>query len=389
MSTFVKNIFDTDLYKFTTSYAYMKLYPNAMGRFKFCDRNNTAYTKEQYMLLQRAINDLADLESPAIPYTWLQENIPFIPLYYWEWLQNFRFEPHKIELSYDDKTGHIDIEVFDHIWKVTLYEIAILCIMAGIQNYHLSYDEDTMLNRLKAKIKMAEDNDLYFSEFGTRRRFSYEVQDEVVKYLSQTKNCTGTSNVWLAYKYNMKPMGTHPHEWFMFHGAQFGYQHANYLALEAWMKVYNGDLGIALTDTYTSDVFFKNFSMLHAKTFEGTRQDSGDEFEFTDKAIARYNELNINPKFKTIVFSNGLDFPYAVKINEYCKDKIIARFGIGTNLTNDTGLKAPNIVMKLISCRMTENSEDRDCIKLSDDYGKHMGNPDEIRRAIEILNIKS
>lgn len=386
---FVQNIFDTDLYKFTTSYAYMKLYPDAEGTFSFCDRNDTVYTPEQYMQIQKAINALGELSMPYIPMSWFEENIPFIPLFYWEWLSSFQFEPHKVDVKYDSKTGHITIEVTDKLYKVTLYEIPILCIMAGILNYGYSYDKDEMIAKLQSKIKLAEDNGVYFSEFGTRRRFSYEVQETVMNYLSTTKNCTGTSNVWFAYLFNMKPMGTHPHEWFMFHGAQFGYQHANYLALEAWMQVYNGDLGIALTDTYTTDVFFKNFSMLHAKTFDGIRQDSGDEYKFTDKVISRYNELGINPKNKTIVFSNGLNFEKAVEINNYCKDKIIARFGIGTNLTNDVGCKAPNIVMKLIRCKMTSKSENRDCIKLSDDFGKHMGNPDEIKRALATLNISA
>ena len=150
-------------------------------------------------------------------------------------------------------------------------------------------------------------------------------------------------------------MGTHPHEWFMFHGAQFGYKHANYMALENWVNVYDGDLGIALSDTYTSGIFLSNLSRKQAKLFDGVRCDSGNEFDFIDKLVARYKELGIDATTKTIVFSNALDFTKALEIQEYCKDKIRCSFGIGTNLTNDTGFAPSNIVMKLTQCKKTHH----------------------------------
>ena len=235
---------------------------------------------------------------------------------------------------------------------------------------------------------------MMFSEFGTRRRFSYDVQDKIIGYLKDNaKTCVGTSNVHFAMKYNMRPCGTHPHEWFMFHGAQFGYKNANYFALENWVNVYDGDLGIALSDTYTSVIFFKNFSLKQAKLFDGIRQDSGDEYEFVDKAIAFYNSKHIDPLTKTIIFSNALDFPKALKIKQYCEGKIKASFGIGTNLTCDvyapdgTKYDAENIVMKMSRCRMTNSQPWFVTIKISDDIGKHMGDSKEFEHACYELEI--
>ncbi|WP_081021517.1 nicotinate phosphoribosyltransferase, partial [Bacteroides fragilis] len=237
--------------------------------------------------------------------------------------------------------------------------------------------------------ELSNKHQLLFSEFGTRRRFSFDVQNQVIGHLKQTAHyCIGTSNCHFAMKYGMKPMGTHPHEWFMFHGAQFGYKHANYMALENWVNVYDGDLGIALSDTYTSAIFLSNLSRKQAKLFDGVRCDSGDEFRFIDQLTARYKELGIDPTTKTIVFSNALDFGKALDIQKYCRGKIRCSFGIGTNLTNDTGFKPSNIVMKLSQCKMNMNQEWRECVKLSDDIGKHIGSPEEVRACLYDLRLE-
>ena len=178
-------------------------------------------------------------------------------------------------------------------------------------------DKQAILAKLADKVNLSNTHQMPFSEFGTRRRFSFDVQKLVVEYLKgHAQYCTGTSNCHLAMKYDMRPMGTHPHEWFMFHGAQFGYKHANYMALENWVNVYDGDLGTALSDTYTSDSFLSNFSRKQAKLFDGVRCDSGDEYEFIERLIARYKELGIDPTTKTIIFSNALDFEKA--LNAIC-----------------------------------------------------------------------
>ncbi len=159
------------------------------------------------------------------------------------------------------------------------------------------------------------------------------------------------------------------------------------MALENWVNVYDGDLGIALSDTYTSGIFLSNLSRKQAKLFDGVRCDSGNEFRFIDSLISRYKELGIDATTKTIVFSNALDFTKALEIQEYCRNKIRCSFGIGTNLTNDTGFEPSNIVMKLTQCKMNVNQEWRECIKLSDDEGKHTGSPEEVQACLYELRL--
>ena len=386
----LKSILDTDLYKFTTSYAYIKLFPYAIGTFSFKDRDETEYSDDFLNTLKEEFNRLKGVGLTPDELEYMSVNCRFMPRVYWEWLSSFRFNPDIIEV-YLDEERHLHIEVTDYLYKVTLYEVPILAIVSEIKNIFFNQrpSREDILSKLAVKVELSNSNALPFSEFGTRRRFSFEVHDWVVDYLKKhSKYCTGTSNCYLAMKYNMRPMGTHPHEWFMFHGAQFGYKHANYMALENWVNVYDGDLGTALSDTYTSESFLTNFSRKQAKLFDGVRCDSGDELEFVDKLIDRYKELGIDPVTKTIIFSNALDFEKALTLYEYCKGKIRCSFGIGTNLTNDTGYQPSNIVMKLSKCKMNANQSWRECIKLSDDMGKHMGSITEVQACMHELRIE-
>ena len=386
----IKSILDTDLYKFTTSYAYIKLFPYAIGTFSFKDRDETVYSDEFLNALKEEFNRLKGVGLTSDELEYMSVNCRFMPRVYWEWLSSFRFNPETIEV-YLDAERHLHIEVTDYLYKVTLYEVPILAIVSEIKNMFFNQQplKEEVLAKLAIKVELSNSNGMPFSEFGTRRRFSFEVHDWVVDYLKKhSKYCTGTSNCYLAMKYNMRPMGTHPHEWFMFHGAQFGYKHANYMALENWVNVYDGDLGTALSDTYTSESFLTNFSRKQAKLFDGVRCDSGDEIEFVDKLIDRYKELGIDPVTKTIIFSNALDFEKALSLYKYCHGKIRCSFGIGTNLTNDTGFQPSNIVMKLSKCKMNVNQGWRECIKLSDDMGKHMGSITEVQACMHELRIE-
>lgn len=387
----ITTILDTDLYKFTTSYAYIKLFPYAVGTFSFKDRDETVYTEGFLTALKNEIQNLKQVVLTPGELEYMCGHCRFLPRVYWEWLSSFRFDPQKVEVWLDEKR-HLHIEITDFLYKATLYEVPLLAVVSEIKNQFLNRNPDcrVILNKLAGKVMLSNKHGMPFSEFGTRRRFSFDVHDIVVDYLKENARfCTGTSNCFFAMKYGMKPMGTHPHEWFMFHGAQFGYKHANYMALENWVNVYDGDLGTALSDTYTSDSFLSNFSRKQAKLFDGVRCDSGDEFEFVDRLVARYRELGIDPASKTIIFSNALDFEKALDIYRYCSGKIRCSFGIGTNLTNDTGYKPSNIVMKLSRCKMNANQEWRECVKLSDDMGKHMGSISEVEACLHELRIEN
>lgn len=389
----VNSILDTDLYKFSTSNAYLQLYPLAEGAFRFDDRakedwRNTDFLEQmKYEVSKLGMLRLTDKEKE-----WCIKHIPYIPENYWEWLSTFKFDSSKVTMSLDDN-GVFHCEIVDKLYKASLYEIAILATYAELRNNILGHKAtiQEMQDILEKKIVFANQNNIPFSEFGTRRRYSSIVQDMVVRTLKDKSNtCTGTSNVKLAMEYNLTPTGTFPHEWMMFHAGVFGYKRANYLGLEDWVKVYDGNLGTALVDTYTTDSFLRTLTRKQAHLFSGFRQDSGDEYEVGNKIIKRLKEFGIDPKSKLIIFSNALNFDKANDIKDYFNGRVKVAFGIGTNLTCDTGIeeyKPANIVMKLSRCRMSNKDPWENCIKISDDFGKHMGDNYEFEIAKYELHI--
>ena len=396
----IYSILDNDLYKFSTSYAYMKLYPEAEGTFSFCDRNNTVFNDEEGINNTTVNNNIVDqlkmefVKLSKISLTlgekkWCVKHIPYIPEVYWEWLKGFRFDFDKIICWLDDEK-HLHIEVTDYLYKVTLYEVPILAIVSELYSRKQGVvNISEAIDKLDTKINIANEYNLKFSEFGTRRRYSASLHELIVQRLKEKCpiNCVGTSNVYFAMKYKMTPIGTFPHEWIMFHGAIWGYQEANYLGMRDWVRTYDGNLGIFLMDTYTSKIGLKNMSLKFAKLFDGVRQDSGDEYQIGNMVITRYRELGIDPTTKTIVFSNALNFDKYKDISDYFKGRIRVSAGIGTNLTNDTEFKQANIVMKLSKCRINKNQEWRKCIKISDDLGKHLGDDKEFEIAKYQLGI--
>jgi nicotinate phosphoribosyltransferase len=280
--------------------------------------------------------------------------------------------------------------------KTILWEVPLMAIISELYFRYFvmtkqeSWSYDKRIEKNDKKMKLFKMNGLHYADFGTRRRFSYENQKEVVKQMGgkiNNENFVGTSNVHFAHKFNVKPIGTHAHEWFMFHAAKYGYKMADHLAMENWIDVFRGDLGVALSDTFTTEVFFKAFDKKFAKLYDGVRQDSGDPIEFTDKTIAHYKKLDIDPKTKVIIFSDALDPEKALEIKDYCRGKIMCSFGIGTNFTNDVGVKPLNMVIKMTEAK-PEGEKWMPTIKLSDSLGKHTGDKKEIEIAKYVLNIK-
>jgi nicotinate phosphoribosyltransferase len=279
--------------------------------------------------------------------------------------------------------------------NTSMYEIPTLAIVNEVY-FRMAYDYNTLIasfkDRLLDKIERVNKNLIYlgtFSEFGLRRRLSAEAQELAVKGLAEgCKNSSsifvGTSNVLLAKKFGIKPVGTMAHEWIMCSG-QGNHKHnpaySNWYALDAWIKEYGVLNGIALTDTITTDCFLKDFQLTYATLFNGVRHDSGDPFEWGEKMIKHYESLGINPKTKTLLFSDSLDFDRANKLFYHFHDRINVAFGIGTYIANDTFAPALNIVMKTTKCN------GQDVAKLSDVEGKGMcKNPeyvDYLRRTIK------
>lgn len=382
----ISSILENDLYKFSMSHYYQVHYPNAWGTFTFHDRNNTEYSQEFLAALKDELQALATLSLQPSEFEWAVKTIHYIPQCFWEWLCYFRFEPGKINAWLDD-TKHLHIEVSDSMYKVTFYEIPILAIVSELYHRFIgdgyqsrSELEAVMIPKMAEKVAIAQRHNLYFADFGLRRRFSTLSEEIVIDYMK--RHCptfTGTSTVALAMKYNIKPIGTMAHECFMFQAAVHTPKEANYEVMERWVEVYDGNLGTVLTDTYTVDAFLRNFSMKLAKLYDGVRHDSGDPKVFGDRIIRKYESYGIDPRSKTIVFSDGLDFQTAADIKEYFAGRIKVTFGIGTNLTCDiTGVQPMNIVMKLKECRINPRQPIYGCVKLSDVASKAIGKPEDI-----------
>ncbi|WP_455108095.1 nicotinate phosphoribosyltransferase [Porphyromonas sp.] len=388
----IQSVLDTDLYKFTTSYAYSKLYPRAYGQFRFIDRGKTIYPQGFADELKKELQEMTKLALTKDEANFLSRELPYLPPTYIDFVRGFRFDPEEVQVE-QDAEGHLSIIAEGLLYRVTLWETPLLALvselyykMLGAQP-DMEYTERTIINKAR---KLAE-HEITFSMFGMRRRFSAAIEDRVTELLKEhaAGYLFGTSNVYYAYKHGLRVSGTHPHEWIQFHGAMFGYKMANYMAMEDWINVYDGDLGTVLTDTYTTDVFMRNFSKKHAMLFTSLRHDSGDPLQFTEKVIARYRELRVDPTIKYIIFSDSLDPERAIEIANYCKGRIGASFGIGTNFSNDVGngIRPMNIVMKLWKCKMTEKERWHPCVKLSDVDGKHTGEPEEIELAQRTLGL--
>ena len=388
----IQSVLDTDLYKFTTSYAYSKLYPRAYGQFRFIDRGKTTYPQGFAEELKKEIQEMSKLSLTKDEASFLYRELPYLPPTYIDFVRGFRFAPEEVKVE-QDAEGHLSIIAEGLLYRVTLWETPILALVSELYykmlgaHPDMEYTEHTIISKAR---KLAE-HGITFSMFGMRRRFSAAIEDRVTELLKEhaAGYLFGTSNVYYAYKHGLRVSGTHPHEWIQFHGAMFGYKMANYMAMEDWINVYDGDLGTVLTDTYTTDVFMRNFSKKHAMLFTSLRHDSGDPLQFTEKVIARYRELRVDPTIKYIIFSDGLDPERAIEIANYCKGRIGASFGIGTNFSNDVGngVRPMNIVMKLWKCKMTEKERWNPCVKLSDVDGKHTGEPEEIELAKRTLGL--
>lgn len=385
------SILDNDFYKFTMQYAVIKLFPYAKGRYQFINRGKHEFPENFAQRLREAIDQMAKLKLTANEKEFLRETCPYLDPTYLDFLQGYRYDPSEVTIEQIGNEVKVSIEGFWYrtiLWEVPI--MALICELFYKETKQERHADELVIKTVEDKIKKYRDLDIVFAEFGTRRRHSHEVHDLVVKTLKNKGEGTfiGTSNVYLAMKYNTKPIGTHAHEWFMFHAAKYGYKMANNMGLENWTDVYRGDLGIALTDTYTTEVFFEQFDKKFAKLFDGVRHDSGDPLEFGDKTISHYQKLGINPLTKTIIFSDGLNYDKVERITEHCKGRIGLSFGIGTDLTNDVGLKPMNIVLKLTEAK-PENADWTGVVKLSDEPKKHTGTEDNIDLAIRILNIKS
>ena len=384
------SILDNDFYKFTMQYAAIKLFPYARARYQFINRGQHSFPTGFAERLRAAIDNMAKLQLSSNEKEFLRETCPYLDPTYLDFLQGYRYDPSEVTIVQNG--GELSVSVEGFWYRTILWEVPIMSLICELfyqETHQNRVTDEQVIQKVEDKIENYRSLGIQFAEFGTRRRHSYKVHELVVKTLQEKGKGTfiGTSNVYLAMKYRTKPIGTHAHEWFMFHAAKYGFKMANSTGLEHWTEVYRGDLGIALTDTYTTDVFFEQFDKKFAKLFDGVRHDSGDALEFGDKTIAHYQKLGINPLTKVIIFSDGLNYEKVARITEHCKGRIGLSFGIGTDLTNDVGLQPMNIVIKMTEAK-PENANWTGVVKLSDEPNKHTGTADDIDLAIRLLHIK-
>jgi nicotinate phosphoribosyltransferase len=379
----VKSTLDTDQYKLTMQNAILELYPDTMAEYVFINRDKS-YTFDESFLkkLKKTVEQMSDLKLGMDEKDWLRNQCPYLKPAYLEYLSNYRFNPDEVKMSIKD--GQLVLSIYGAWCRTVLWEVPLMATISelyfeNVPGWSLD-DHGGQGYRAKIKGNRLAEAGCKFADFGTRRRRSYETQFTVVDAFHNSGNgnpCfVGTSNPYLAFRFGVTPVGTFAHEWVQSQSVLNGLRHANRFAMEAWSKNYSASLGIALTDTYGMAAFLEDFNLYYAKLFDGTRQDSGNPFEFVDKMIAHYRKLRIDPLSKTIVFSDSLNVEKAIKLNEYCKGKIKCSFGIGTHFTNDyPDGRALNMVIKLASINGVP------VVKLSEDPSKTIGDPDAVKVA--------
>ncbi|MCR5743675.1 MAG: nicotinate phosphoribosyltransferase [Lachnospiraceae bacterium] len=380
MEAIIKSLLETDMYKFSMGQAIYHQFSDYKTTWSFkCRNTDVHFTPAMVEEIRTQIQDYCSLKFTEEELEYL-ENIKWIKGSYVDFLRLWHARYEDFTISTDAPCG-LAIETRGTWLNTSMYEIPTLAIVNEVY-FRMQYNYDELMSsfrrRLDAKVQalVSGTSDVgVFSEFGLRRRLSGEAQDLAVKVLcDNNKNyhasrCVGTSNVYLAKKYGVTPVGTMAHEWIMCVG-QGNHKHnpaySNWYALDAWVKEYGILNGTALTDAITTDCFLRDFQLTFATLFSGVRHDSGDPYAWGDKMIEHYKSLGIDPKSKTLLFSDSLDFDRAAKLNAYFKDKVKVAFGIGTYLSNDTDVPALNIVMKTTACN------GMDVAKISDDAGKGM-----------------
>ncbi|RSE78569.1 nicotinate phosphoribosyltransferase [Acinetobacter baumannii] len=385
MSPIIHSLLDTDLYKYTMLQVVLHKFPQTHSVYHFRCRNleDTVYPLVDILDdLNEQLDHLCNLKYKEDELQYLRK-LRFIKSDFVDYLELFQLKRRFIHASIDEE-GRLDIRIEGPMVQAMMFEIFVLAIVNELYFSRIKTDEVWAEGerRLQAKLELIQQyekaqqpNDPPFlvSDFGTRRRYSFEWQKHVVAAFHNTvpNVFRGTSNVLLAKELNITPIGTMAHEFLQaFQALDVRLRDFQKAALETWVQEYRGDLGIALTDVVGMDAFLRDFDLYFAKLFDGLRHDSGDPYEWGDKAYAHYRKLKIDTKTKMLTFSDGLNLPKAWELHQYFKDRFQVSFGIGTNLTNDMGQTPLNIVLKLVECN------GQSVAKISDSPGKTMTDND-------------
>lgn len=382
----ITSLLDTDLYKFTMQSLVLHHYPYTNVEYEFKLRNHNKSTLLPYVdYINDAIDDLCKLKFRNDELEYLR-SLSFMKDDYIDVLRTFQFDRKNINCAVRD--DELQIIVKGNWYNTILFEVPVLAIVSEVYNTEKHYDKDLSKSygkRLREKCNLIKGTGVQFADFGTRRRFSKDIQAHMIHYMKEElpNNFIGTSNVFFAKYHDLKPIGTMAHEYIQAMQQLVPLIDSQKHAFDLWAKEYRGELGIALSDTLGMKAFLNDFDLYHAKLYDGVRQDSGDPIEWCEQLLKHYEYLGINPVFKTAVFSDGLDFNKAIELHELFCNKIKVAFGIGTYLTNDMGIEPLQIVMKMTKCR------GQPVAKISDSPGKQMCTDQEyLNYLCDVFNIK-
>ncbi|EJB8573073.1 nicotinate phosphoribosyltransferase [Vibrio parahaemolyticus] len=372
-SRIIQSALDFDVYKVNMMSAVAALYPDAMVSYKFIVRSEEDLSELLPEVKAEALK-LQDVRFTEDEIAYMKRVAPYLKPEFVEALRHFRFNPQS-DVSFHNKTmsdGSSQLRItINGLWKETiLYETIIMSIVSEVRSRQrwsdIPFEQfqtvlEDKVRYLKAELERRNITNFKFADMSTRRRFSFQAQRTMLEYLSkELPQClTGTSNYHLARELDLTPIGTVAHEWFMGHQALVNVRDSQKIALQRWQKMFNGALGIALTDTIGIDAFLKDFDEELSNAYVGVRHDSGCPFTWGEKMIAHYESLGIDPMTKTLVFTDGLNFEQALDICEHFQGRVQVSFGIGTSLANDMGnyvndqgeaYQPLSIVIKMVTC---------------------------------------
>ena len=378
LNPIIISLLDTDLYKFNMNQVMFHKHPDLIGQYVFkCRNEDVRFTQEMFDEINEQIDYLCTLSFSKDELDYLR-SIRFIKKDYVEFLRLWHPIRDYVTTGLE-ANGELNLKIEGPLFSAMQFEIYLLEIVNEVY-FRMSYDYINLRRAAEERLeqKIADFNSgkytFSFAEFGCRRRLSREWEDEAVRRLcTETTKCVGTSNVYLAKKYNVKPIGTFAHEFVqMYQGIDsIPLAYTNHYAMQDWYDEYKGDNGTALTDTITTDLFLMDFDRSMVNNYTGVRHDSGDPYEWGEKMIAHYKKYGVDPKTKLLLFSDSLDFDRAEALYQYFKDKTKVSFGIGTFVSNDTNEDALNIVIKL------QYVNDRPVARISDAPGKAMCSDEE------------
>jgi nicotinate phosphoribosyltransferase len=358
MNSCIQGILDTDFYKLSMQQAYLHQAPQAEAEWEFHCRSGEDLTP--YLdLLREELEGMRDLRVSLPQLRQLSRQAPYLQADYLDFLYHFRFDPDLLQIGIEH--GALKIRARGLQTRISLFEIPVLATLSELRNSvrypevtarhieHSTMKKITELQRLGDSVDLGA---FRFSDFGTRRRFSFAAQRQVLGLLQQhvPTQLAGTSNPLLAQHFGLPVVGTMAHEWLQTHqGLNYPLASTQKVALENWLREYHGQLGVALTDVIGIDAFCRDLDFHLASQYSGFRQDSGDPILWGEKLLARLEALDIDPAHKTLVFSDGLDFQRAVALYQHFQGRVQTSFGIGTWLMGDFGINQPmNMVMKMM-----------------------------------------